>query len=127
MRRVVRFLRSSDIVWKFLKTKKLIIYECQYLAVISPDEKSCQRLPFSMIITELFFFWLPDTHNFARNLFSTSLFNLNLSFTYACMSIPLCSVSLFQNIFFSTYLKVSRTSLRPTSIKLLVSINLIFK
>ena len=109
-----------------IKTKKLIIYKCQYLAAISPDEKAVRGSLFSMIISQNSFLGFQILIILPEICFLL-LFSLNLSFTYACMSIPLCSVSLFQNIFFfSTYLKVSRTSLRPTSIKLLVSINLIF-
>lgn len=63
--------QSSDIVWKFLKNKEINylwmpIFSCNF-----PWWKSCQRLPFFYDNQPELFSWLPDTHNFAQNLFST--------------------------------------------------------
>lgn len=121
--------QSSGTVWKVLKNnEKLIIYKCQYLAAISPDEKAARGSLFSMLISLNPFLGFQILIIWSQICFLL-LFTPNLSSTYACMIIPLCSeCPYFRTPSFLLFnLKTSRTSSRPTSMKPFLSINLIFK
>lgn len=110
---------SCSAPWKYLKDdEKLIINKFQYLAAISPNEKTFRGSPFSMIIS-LNPFLSFQMLTIGSQISFLLLFNPILSSTYACMIIPLCSACplLSEHLPFSIYLKISGINPRHTFIK----------